>query len=104
MNFFFSKYVSNFDSNVQGVEAMFTHTMKVQFPNLHDQFKNNKVLTIMASKIGEVLDIKPVESYVKRPTWPMITVEIQDINKLVGHICIPSMQKVQLQRTQYGEV
>jgi hypothetical protein len=45
----------------------------------------------MASKIGEVLEIELVESYVKRPTSPMIMVEIQDISKLVGHIRIPSM-------------
>jgi hypothetical protein len=29
MNCFFSKYVLNFDSNAQGVEAMLTHTVKV---------------------------------------------------------------------------
>jgi hypothetical protein len=92
MNFFFSRYISNFDSNAQGAEAMLTHTMKVQFPDLHEQFRKDN-LTIMASKIGEVLEIKPMESYVKRPEGPMITVEIQDINRLVGHIRIPSMVK-----------
>lgn len=35
MNFFFSRYVSNFDSNTHGVEVMLTHMVKVQFPNLH---------------------------------------------------------------------
>jgi hypothetical protein len=45
----------------------------------------------MASKIGEVLEIELVESYVKRPIKPMITVEIQDINRLAGHIPIPLM-------------
>jgi hypothetical protein len=64
---------------------------KVQFPNLHEQFRNDKILTIMASKIGEVLKVKPVELYVKRLARPMITVEIKDINKFVSHICIPSM-------------
>ncbi len=59
MNFFCSKYVLNFDSNTQVAEAMFTHTVKVQFLNLHEQFKNEKVLTIMASKIGDVVEIEP---------------------------------------------
>jgi len=93
MNFFFSRYISNFDSNVQGVEAMFMHEVKVQFPNLHEQFKNDKALTIMASKIGEVMEIELVELYMKRHAGLMITVEIQDISRLVGHICIPSMVK-----------
>jgi hypothetical protein len=66
MNFFFFMYVSNFDSNAQGAEAMFTHTVKVQFPDLHEQFRNKKALTIMTSKIGKVLEIELVESYVKR--------------------------------------
>jgi hypothetical protein len=91
MNFFFSKYILNFDSNAQGAEAMFTHTVKVQFPDLHEQFKNNKAFTIMASKIGKVLEIEPMESYVKRPARSMITVEIQDISRLAAHIHIPSM-------------
>jgi len=47
----------------------------------------------MTSKIGEVMEIELVELYVKRLTWPMITVEIQDINRLVGHIRIPLMVK-----------
>jgi hypothetical protein len=93
MNFFFFRYVSNFNSNAQGAEVMLMHTMKVQFPDLHEQFRNDKALTIMASKIGEVLEIELVESYVKRHAGPMIMVEIQDINRLVGHICIPSMAK-----------
>jgi hypothetical protein len=29
MNFFFSRYVLNFDSNVQATKAMLTHTVKV---------------------------------------------------------------------------
>jgi len=91
MNFFFFRYISNFDSNIQGVEVMLTHKVKVQFPNLHEQFRNDKALTIMASKIGEVLEIEPVESYVKRPARRMITVEIQDISRLAGHIRIPFM-------------
>jgi hypothetical protein len=45
----------------------------------------------MVSKIGEVLEIELMESYVKRPTGPMIMMEIQDINRLAGHIHILSM-------------
>jgi hypothetical protein len=45
----------------------------------------------MASKIGEVLKIELVESYVKILARPMITMEIQYINRLAGHICIPLM-------------
>jgi len=93
MNFFFSRYISNFDSNVQGVDAMLTHAVKVQCPNLHEQFRNDKAFTIMASKIGEVMEIELVELYMKRHAGLMITVEIQDISRLVGHILIPSMVK-----------
>jgi hypothetical protein len=91
MNFFLSRYVSNFDSNTQKAEVMLMHTMKVQFPDLHEQFKNDKALIIMTSKIGEVLEIELVELYVKRLVGPMITAEIRDINRLVGHIRIPLM-------------
>jgi hypothetical protein len=45
----------------------------------------------MASKIGDVLEIELAESYVKKPARPMITVEIQGISRLEGHIRIPSM-------------
>jgi hypothetical protein len=45
----------------------------------------------MANKIGEVLEIEPEDSYIKRPTGPMITMETRDIDKLVGYIRIPSM-------------
>jgi hypothetical protein len=65
--------------------------IKVQFPDLHEQFKNTRALTIMASKIGEVLEIEAVDSYIKRPAGPMITIELRDISKLPGYIRIPSM-------------
>jgi hypothetical protein len=45
----------------------------------------------MASKIGEVLEIEAVDSYIKRPAGPMITIELRDISKLPGYIRIPSM-------------
>jgi hypothetical protein len=63
----FSRYIPNFDTSSQGAEAQLTHAIKVQFPDLHEQFCNTKALTIMASKIGEVLKIEPAESYIKRP-------------------------------------
>jgi hypothetical protein len=47
----------------------------------------------MASKIGEVLEIEPAKSYIKRPVGPLITVELKDISKLPGYIRIPSMAK-----------
>jgi hypothetical protein len=55
----FSRYIPNFDASSQGAEAQLTHTIKVQFPDLHEQFRNTKALTIMASKIGEVLCLNP---------------------------------------------
>jgi hypothetical protein len=70
---------------------LFTHSIKVQFPNLHVQLRTEKALTIMASSIGEVLDIESPDSYIKRPTGPMVTVEVKDISKLAGIIRIPSM-------------
>jgi hypothetical protein len=45
----------------------------------------------MASKIGEVLDIEAVDSYIKRPAGPMITIKLRDISNLPGYIRIPSM-------------
>jgi len=45
----------------------------------------------MTSKIGKVMEIELVESYVKRFVGLMITVEIRDISKLMGHIHIPLM-------------
>jgi hypothetical protein len=45
----------------------------------------------MASKIGEVLEIKVVDSYIKRPAGTMITIELRDISKLPEYIRIPSM-------------
>jgi hypothetical protein len=45
----------------------------------------------MASKIGEVLEIEAVDSYIKRPAGPMINIELRDISKLPRYIRIPSM-------------
>jgi hypothetical protein len=87
----FSRYTPNFDANAQGAERLLTHSIKVQFPDLHEQFRNTKTLTIMASKLGEVLDIEAVDSYIKRPADPMVTIEVSDITKLAGYIRIPSM-------------
>jgi len=59
LNLSFSRYILNFDISVQGAETLLSHTIKVQFLDLHEQFINTKALIIMASKIGEVLEIKP---------------------------------------------
>jgi hypothetical protein len=91
MGLSFSHYIPNFDSSSHGAEAQLTHAIKVQFPDLHEQFRNTRALTIMASKIGEVLEIEAVDSYIKRPVGPMITIELRDISKLPGYIRIPSM-------------
>jgi hypothetical protein len=87
----FSRYTPSFDASAQGAKALLTHTIKVQFPDLHKQFRNIRALTIMASKLDEVFDIEAVDSYVKRPAGPMVTIKINDITKLVGYIRIPSM-------------
>ncbi len=87
----FSRFSPDFDSSAQGAEALLTHTIKVQFPDIHEQFRNVKVLTILASKLGEVLEIEAAESYIKRPTGPMVMVEVKDITRLAGYIRIPSM-------------
>jgi hypothetical protein len=87
----FSRYNPNFDANAQGAEALFTHAIKVQFPDLHEQFRNKRALTIMASKLGEVLEIEAADSYIKRPAGPMVTIEVKDIAKLAGFIRIPTM-------------
>ncbi len=87
----FSRYVPNFDASSQGAEAQLTHAIKVQFPDLHEEFKNTRALTLMASKLGEVLEIEAADSYIKRPARPMITIELRDISKLPGYLRIPSM-------------
>jgi hypothetical protein len=89
----FSKYSTNFRPNEQGAESLVTHSIKVQFPDLHVQFRSAKALIIMASNIGEVLDIESPDSYIKRPARPMVTIEVRDISKLAGIIRIPSMAK-----------
>lgn len=87
----FSRFSPDFDSSAQGAEALLTHTIKVQFPDIHEEFRNVKALTIMASALGTVLEIEAAESYIKRPAGPMVTVEVQDISRLAGYIRIPSM-------------
>jgi len=87
----FSRYILNFDARSQGTEVQLTHAIKVQFLNLHEQFQNTRALTIMASKIREVLEIERADSYIKRPAGPMITIELKDISKLLGYIQISSM-------------
>ncbi len=84
----FSRYNPNFDANAQGAEALLTHAIKIQFPDLHEQFRNERALTIMASKLGEVLDIEAADSYIKRSAGPMVTIEVKDIAKLAGYIRI----------------
>jgi hypothetical protein len=87
----FSKFSPNFDANAQGAEALLMHTIKVQFLDIHEQFKNARALTIMASKLGEILDIKAADFYIKRSADPMVTVEVHDITRLASFIRIPSM-------------
>jgi len=71
--------------------VQFTHAIRVQFPDLHEEFKNTRALTLMASKLREVLEIEAVDSYIKRPVGLMITIELRDISKLSGCIRILSM-------------
>ncbi len=87
----FSRYSALFKPNEHGAEKFLTHSIKVQFPDLHVQLRIEKALTIMASSIGDVLDIESPDSYIKRPAGPMVTIEVKDINKLAGFIRIPSM-------------
>jgi hypothetical protein len=87
----FSRFTPGFNANAEGAEALLTHTIKIQFLDLHKQFRNIRALTIMASKLGEVLNIEAADSYVKRPAGPMVTIETKDITKLAGYIRIPSM-------------
>jgi hypothetical protein len=87
----FSRYSTLFRPNEHEAERLLTHSIKVQFPDLHVQLHTEKALTIMASSIGDVLDIESPDSYIKRPAGPMVTVEVKDISKLTGIIRIPSM-------------
>ncbi|CAM6075700.1 unnamed protein product [Sphagnum tenellum] len=91
LNISFSMYTPNFNANAHGAEVLLTHTIKVQFLDLHKQFRNAKTLTIMASKLSKVLDIKAADSYMKRPASPMVSIEVRDIAKLAGYMRIPSM-------------
>jgi hypothetical protein len=96
----FSRYLALFRPNEHGAKMLLTHSIKVQFPDLHVQLCTEKALTIMASSIGEVLDIESPDSYIKRPAGPMVTVEVKDISKLVGIIRIPSMAEAPDPKTQ----
>jgi len=42
LNLSFSRYIPNFDTSVQGVETLLSHIIKVQFLELHEQFRNTK--------------------------------------------------------------
>ncbi|CAK9198571.1 unnamed protein product [Sphagnum troendelagicum] len=77
----FSRFSPDFDANAQGAEALLMHTIKVQFPDVHEQFRNVKALTIMASTLGEVLDIEAEDLYIKRPAGPMVTLEARAAGK-----------------------
>jgi len=81
----------HFDTSSQGVETQLMHAINMQFPDLHEEFKNTRALTLMASLLGEVLEIEAADSYIKRPAGPMVTIELRDISKLPGYIRIPSM-------------
>jgi len=87
----FSRYSVLFRPNEFGAEKLLTHSIKVQFPDLHVQLRTEKALTIMASSIGDVLDIESPDSYIKRLAGPMVAIEVKDISKLPGIIRIPSM-------------
>ncbi|CAK9215899.1 unnamed protein product [Sphagnum troendelagicum] len=87
----FSRYTPNFDASTQGAKALLMHMIKIQFPDLHEQFRNVRALTIMASKIDEVLDIEAADFYMKRLAGPMVTIEVKEISKPAGYIRIPSM-------------
>ncbi len=87
----FSRYSALFRPNELGAEKLLTHSIKVQFPDLHVQLRTEEVLTIMANSIGDVLDIESPDSYIKRPAGPMVTVEVKDISKFAGIIRISSM-------------
>jgi len=86
-----SKFSPDFDASAHGSESLLIHSIKVQFLDLHEQFRNAKALTILASKLGEMLDIEAADSYIKRPAGPMVIVEVQDITKLAGYIRILKM-------------
>jgi hypothetical protein len=92
MAFVFSKWRLKFNASAQGVKLSFSHELKVQFPNLMEYFYNDKTLIFIASKIGEVLEVKLVSSYIKRFANSMTMVELQDISKLVEFIKIPSLE------------
>jgi hypothetical protein len=42
-------------------------------------------------KLRDVTRFRAVDSYMKRPAGPMVTIEVKDIVKLAGYIKIPSM-------------
>lgn len=48
-----------------------------------------KHLTTMASNIGKVLKIEPMDSYIKRSIGPMVTIEISDISRFLKYVKIP---------------
>jgi hypothetical protein len=44
LNLSFSRYTPNFDANVQGAKTLLMHMIKIQFPDLHEQFQNARML------------------------------------------------------------
>ncbi len=62
LNLSFSRYTPNFNANSQGAKALLMHIIKIQFPDLHEQFRNIRALTIMASNVATL-------------TWPSVGVK-----------------------------
>jgi hypothetical protein len=58
---------------------------------MNDLLFNKQDLTTMASSIREMLEIKAMNSYIKRLTNPMITIEVPNIATLLGNVKIPSV-------------
>lgn len=90
-SFCFYKWIMHFNASSQGANQLLTHMIKIQFLDINFQFWNIVDITALASKIGIVLEVESLESYIKLPTSHMIMFEVSNVTKLPWSILLPSL-------------
>jgi hypothetical protein len=66
---------------------------------MKDILCNMNHLTTMASNLGKVFKIEPMDSYTKRSIGPMVTIEISNISKFLKYVKIPLVDSNNLVKT-----
>lgn len=89
--FFFLQMDHAFHRFIVGAKQLLTHMIKIQFLDINFQFWNIVDITALASKIGIMLEVESLESYIKYLASPMIMFEVSNVTKLPWNILLQSM-------------